>query len=209
MGSGAGVANGLGNLGQFGFDQPVLAMCGDSTFFHATIPALINGIWNNSNFILIIMDNSTTAMTGHQPHPGMGTNVLGEPAKVIDMEALCRSLGARVEICDPFDLKGTTSTLLELMAEGGGAKVVIMRRECELVRARRDKKAPYQMRVDTDKCIGEECGCNRVCTRLFHCPGLAWDKEAGKAKIDEVICSGCGLCADICPQGAIIKERAS
>jgi len=83
---------------------------------------------------------------------------------------------------------------------------VIIRRECELVRARRDKKALYQMRVDTDKCIGEECGCNRVCTRLFQCPGLIWDKEAGKAKIDEIICAGCGVCTDICPQGAIIKE---
>jgi len=209
MGSGAGVANGLGNLRQFGFNQPVLAMCGDSTFYHAAIPALINGIWNDSNFILIMMDNSTTAMTGHQPHPGTGTNVLGEPAKAIDMEALCRSLGARVEVCDPFDLKNTTSTLLELMAEGGGAKVLIIRRECELVRARKEKKAPYQMRIDTNKCIGEDCGCNRVCTRLFQCPGLAWDKEAGKAKIDEAICAGCGLCADICPQGAIIKERVS
>jgi len=209
MGAGAGVANGLGNLRQFGFSQPVLAVCGDSTFFHATIPALINGIWNESDFIFIIIDNGTTAMTGHQPHPGTGMNALGEPAKVIDMEALCRSLGARVEVCDPFDLKNTTSTLLELMAEGGGAKVLIIRRECELVRARREKEAPYQMRIDTNRCVGEDCGCDRVCTRLFHCPGLAWDKETGKAKIDEVICVGCGVCADICPQGAIIKERVS
>ncbi len=183
-------------------------MCGDSTFYHAAIPALINGIWNESNFILIILDNSTTAMTGHQPHPGMGTNALGEPAKVIDMDALCRSFGARVEVRDPFDLKDTTSTLLKLMAGGGGAKVLIMRRECELVRARREKKALYQMHVDTNKGVGEDCGCNRVCTRLFRCTGLIWDKEVGKAKIDEAVCAGCGLCADICPQGAIIREVA-
>ncbi len=94
------------------------------------------------------------------------------------------------------------------MAEGGGAKVLIMRRECELVRTRRERKAPYKMCVDTDKCVGEDCGCNRVCTRLFHCPGLVWDKEVGKAKIDEAMCTGCGVCADICPQGAIIKEVA-
>jgi indolepyruvate ferredoxin oxidoreductase alpha subunit len=74
------------------------------------------------------------------------------------------------------------------------------------VRARREKKAPYKMHVDPDKCLGEACGCDRLCTRVFGCPGLEWDKEAGKAKIDETICSGCGVCADICPQGAIIKE---
>jgi len=205
MGAGAGVANGLGKLGQFGFNQPVIAVVGDSTFFHATIPALINGIYNQSDFILVILDNNATAMTGFQPHPGTGMTAMGEPAKVISIEALCRSLGARVEICDPFDLKSTTATLLEMMAEGGGAKVVIMRRECELVRGRKEAP-PYKMHVDPDKCIGEACGCDRLCTRVFLCPGLIWDKKTGKAKIDEVICTGCGVCADICPQGAIIKE---
>ncbi|TRZ96338.1 MAG: indolepyruvate ferredoxin oxidoreductase [Dehalococcoidia bacterium] len=207
MGAGAGIANGLGKLGQFGFNQPVLAVCGDSTFFHATIPALINGIYNQSNFILVILDNNATAMTGFQPHPGTGMTAMGEPTKVVSMEALCRSLGARVEICDPFDLESTTATLLEMMAEGGGAKVAIMRRECELVRGKKEKP-PYKVHVDPDKCIGEACGCDRLCTRVFLCPGLVWDKKVGKSKIDEVICTGCGVCTDICPQGAIIKEAA-
>ncbi len=207
MGAGAGVANGLGKLGQFGFNQPVLAVVGDSTFFHATIPALINGIYNQSDFILLILDNNATAMTGFQPHPGTGMTAMGEPAKVVSMEALCRSLGARVEICDPFDLKNTTATLLEMMAEGGGVKVAIMRRECELVRGKKEKP-PYKVHVDPDKCIGEACGCARLCTRVFLCPGLVWDKKVGKSKIDEVICTGCGVCTDICPQGAIIKEAA-
>ena len=207
MGGGTGVANGLGKLGQFGFNQPVLAVVGDSTFYHATIPALINGIYNQSNFILVILDNNATAMTGFQPHPGTGMTAMGEPAKVVSMEALCHSLGARVEVCDPFDLKGTTATLLEMVAEGGGAKVVVMRRECELVRGRKEKH-PYKVYVDPDKCIGEACGCDRLCTRAFLCPGLIWDKKTDKSKIDEVICTGCGVCADICPQGAIIKEAA-
>jgi len=209
MGSGIGVANGLGNLKQFGFDQPVIAVAGDSTFYHACIPALVNGVWNRANFIFLILDNSATAMTGFQPHPGVGVNAMGEQAPVVDMEALCRSLGAKVEVCDPFDLKNTTETLLRLMAdEEPGAKVVIMRRICELVRGRKEKRTPYKMHIDPNKCAGDSCGCNRLCIRLFGCPGLIWDKEAGKAKIDEALCTGCGLCTDICPQGAITKEAA-
>jgi len=207
MGAGTGVANGLGRLGQFGFNQPVLAVVGDSTFYHATIPALINGIYNQSNFVLIILDNNATAMTGFQPHPGTGMTAMGEPTKVVSMEALCRSLGVHVEICDPFDLENTTETLLKTMADGGGPRVVIMRRECELVRGRK-AKPPYKVHIDPDKCIGEACGCDSLCTRVFSCPGLIWDKKTGKSKIDEVICTGCGVCADICPQGAIIKEAA-
>jgi len=207
MGAGTGVANGLGRLGQFGFNQPVLAVVGDSTFYHATIPALINGIYNQSNFVLVILDNNATAMTGFQPHPGTGMTAMGEPTKVVSMEALCRSLGVHVEICDPFDLENTAETLLKMMADGGGPRVVIMRRECELVRGRKEKP-PYKVHIDPDKCIGEACGCDRLCTRVFLCPGLIWDKETGKSKIDEVICTGCGVCADICPQGAIIKEAA-
>jgi indolepyruvate ferredoxin oxidoreductase alpha subunit len=207
MGGGAGVANGLGQLSKFGFDQPVIAVVGDSTFYHATIPALINGIYNRSKFILVVLDNSATAMTGFQPHPGTGMTAMGEPTKPVSMEALCRALGAHVEVCDPFDLKETTDTLLKMMAEDGGARVAIMRRQCELVRAKKEKP-PYKVHIDVDKCVGESCGCDRLCTRIFLCPGLVWDKKAGKSRIDEVICSGCGVCADICPQGAIIKEAA-
>lgn len=207
MGAGAGVANGLGQLGRFGFHQPVLAAIGDSTFFHAGIPPLINGIYNQSNFILVILDNNTTAMTGFQPHPGTGMTAMGEPTKVVDVESLCRSLGVHVEVCDPFDLKNTTETMLKMMADGDGPRVVIMRHECELVRGRKEKPQ-YKVHVHPDKCIGEACGCDRLCTTVFLCPGLIWDRKTGKAKIDEVICTGCGVCADICPQGAIMKEAA-
>ncbi len=207
MGSGAGVASGFGKLGQFGFTQPVLAACGDSTFYHAAIPALIDGIHNNSNFILVVFDNSATAMTGFQPHPGIATNAMGGPARVVSIEALCRAMDVRVEVCDPFDLKNTTATLLDMMAMDGGVRVAIMKRQCELTRARQEGP-PFKVHVDPDKCVGEECGCDRLCTRIFLCPGLRWNRNTGKAEIDEVICSGCGVCADICPQGAIIREAA-
>ena len=209
MGSGTGVASGLGKLGRFGFDQPVLAMCGDSTFYHAVMPALVNGVYNNSNFTLLIVDNSATAMTGFQPHPGTGQLATGEPATIVDMEAVCRAMGASVEICDPFDLKKTTDTLLRKMQEDGGPKVVIMRHMCQLVKAKRKIPPDYKIHVDGSKCLADNCGCNRLCTRLFACPGLMVDNETGKAAIDEALCVGCGLCSEICPVHAIVKEEAN
>jgi indolepyruvate ferredoxin oxidoreductase alpha subunit len=208
MGSGTGLASGFGKLAKLGFEQPVLAVCGDSTFFHAVIPALINGVYNQSNFTLIILDNSATAMTGFQPHPGTGASAVGEPAPSVDLEGLCRSLGTRVEVTDPFDLQATTDKLLDLMQDDGGVRVLIARRKCAIVRAKEEEKPAYKVRVDSDKCRGESCGCARLCTRVFQCPGLVWDSESQKAKIDEVICSGCGVCADICPASAIIREVA-
>jgi len=86
-------------------------------------------------------------------------------------------------------------------------RVLISRRKCALVQARQEKAA-YRMRVDSERCLGESCGCNRLCTRVFQCPGLAWDSASGVARIDEVVCSGCGVCADICPASAIIREAA-
>jgi indolepyruvate ferredoxin oxidoreductase alpha subunit len=71
----------------------------------------------------------------------------------------------------------------------------------------KEEKAPYKVRVDAAKCTGEECGCDRLCTRVFKCPGLIWDKNSGKSRVDEVICVGCGVCADLCPEGAILKEE--
>ncbi len=205
MGSGAGLANGFGQLGRFGLSQPVLTVCGDSTFYHAAIPALVNARYNRSNFLMLILDNSATAMTGFQPHPGTGRTAMGPEAPVVDIEALCKSLGARVQVKNPFDIQDTTDAICELLQDREGIRVLILRQECALVRAKR-QKALYEVRVDQERCIGQACGCNRRCTRIFKCPGLAWDPATGKARIDEAICTGCGVCVDICPQSAILKE---
>jgi indolepyruvate ferredoxin oxidoreductase alpha subunit len=205
MGSGAGIASGMGKLNQFGFNQPVLTVCGDSTFFHAAIPALINGVHSKSQFILIVLDNGGTAMTGFQPHPGTSLNAMGEPAPILDVESLCRALDVKVDVTDPHDLNGTTEKLLEMLHHEGNPSVLISRRECILIRAKREKP-PYKVHVNPDQCIGEACGCERFCTRVFKCPGLIWDRNTKKAKIDEAVCSGCGVCVEICPQGAIIRE---
>lgn len=207
MGTGTGLASGFGRLSTFGFDQPVISLCGDSTFFHAAMPALANGIHNKANMIMVILDNSTTAMTGFQPHPGMGVNAMGKEADAIDIENVCRAFGAKVEVMDPFELEHTKQKVLQALEDPVGVKVLIMRRECTLFKLR-EERPPYRMHVDLTKCIGEDCGCNRLCTRVFKCPGLIWDKELGKAKIDEVMCTGCGVCEQICPQKAIVKEEA-
>jgi len=207
MGSGAGLASGFGQLGRFGLSQPVLAVCGDSTFYHAAMPALVNARYNGANFVLLLMDNSATAMTGFQPHPGTGRTATGKEAPVLDLKTICESLGARVQVTDPFDLAATTEAMLKFLQDKEGVKVLILKRECALVRSKKQKKL-YQMEVNQERCLGDACGCNRLCTRVFKCPGLYWDRATGKAGIDEAICTGCGVCAEICPASAIRKEVA-
>jgi indolepyruvate ferredoxin oxidoreductase alpha subunit len=208
MGSGMGVASGFGKLGQFGMDQPVLAVCGDSTFYHAVIPALVNAVHNKADITLVVLDNSGTAMTGFQPHPGLDHNVLGETVPAIDIARICEAIGARVEITDPFDLEGTRELLNELIEDRRGVKMLIMRKACALSPQRKNKK-DYEMQVDETVCLGEECGCGRFCTRVFRCPGLVWNEKIKKAEIDQVICVGCGVCAEICPQHAITRKEVA
>ena len=205
MGSGSGLASGFGQLERFGYKQPVVSVCGDSTFFHASIPAVINAVTNGSNLIQIVLDNEATAMTGFQSHPGTGTNAMGKSAPKIDIETLCKSLGCKVTVADPFDLKSSIRTMRHLLKEDTGVRVLIMKKACELVRMRHEKTKPFDMSVDTDNCRGEEC---RICTRDFRCPGLVWDPETGKTYIREDICSGCGVCSDICPFGTLKREEA-
>lgn len=205
MGSGAGVACGLGNLEKFEFDQPVVAVMGDSTFFHATIPALVNARYNGAKFTSVVLDNSATAMTGFQPHPGIGVDALGNPATQVKIEEVCKGLGFHVEICDPFEVDKATETLHDLM-QRGDASVLILRRTCGLIASR--QKAKDKVRVNPEKCLGDECGCARFCTRVFGCPALIWDQKNQCATVDEVVCTGCGVCAYLCPQGAIEVEKA-
>ncbi len=206
MGSGTGVALGLGKLGQFGFKQPVLATCGDSTFFHAAIPALIDAIHTRSNFILILFDNAGTAMTGFQPHPGINKNAAGDEVRAIDIRRFCEGLGIGVELVDSYDIKALTRKLLKMLQDENGPKVLLCQRECALIRARREKPL-YKVYVLSDRCVGETCGCDRFCVRVFKCPGIIWDRDSKKAKIDEAICSGCGVCVEICPHSAIVREE--
>ncbi len=204
MGTGLGLGCGFGRLSQFGFKQPVISVCGDSTFFHSSMPALINAIHNESNMMVVVLDNGWTAMTGFQPHPGTGFNAVGDPAPIVDIADYVRSLGCKVSVMDPFDTKSTTKKILEFLKNEEGVRVLVLRRSCELVRMRKERKKPFKVFVDQEKCEGEKCG---LCTKRFACPGLTFDKNTGKTKIAEEMCSGCGVCADICPQKAIKKEE--
>lgn len=207
MGSGTGVASGFGKLGPFGLDRPILAVCGDSTFFHAAMPALVNAIHHRSNITVIVLDNSGTAMTGFQSHPGLCVNAMGQEMPDVDIAKICAAMGAKVEVRDPFDLAETRSTINRLMEDAEGVKVLILKQKCALSPEKRGIRQ-YNVHVDEALCIGEDCGCNRLCTRIFRCPALVWDKENRRARVDEVLCAGCGVCTQICPQSAIRKEVA-
>lgn len=204
MGSGTGLAVGFGQLAPFRYEQPVVAICGDSTFFHASIPALINAVYNKSNMIQVVLDNAATAMTGFQAHPGTGFNAMGEPTTRVDVEKMCRALGCQVMVRDPFDIKGTLKAIRQLLKEDGGVRVLVLRRNCEIVRMKQEQNKPFTVRVREDKCKGEECS---ICSRDFRCPALYQDLQTGKTILREEMCSGCGVCVDICPFHAFTREE--
>ena len=199
MGSGAGLASGFGKLGALGFTQPVIAVVGDSTFYHAVIPALVNARYNESPVLLVVLDNATTAMTGHQPHPGTGCTAMGDLAPSLPIEAVARALGVAVEVRDPMKTDEAIDSVWRLLRTEG-AKVLIFRSPCALLPT---TKRFQRAIVDPARCIGESCGCARFCNRVFSCPALVWDAGQGRARVDDVLCAGCGVCVDLCPRGAI------
>lgn len=155
MGSGIGLASGFGQLARFGLEQPVIAIVGDSTFFHASIPALINAVFNKSKVCLIVLDNGATAMTGFQPHPGTGHIATGEETVQVEIENIAKACGVRfIKVMDPFDFKNAVNTIEEAIKFDGPA-VIISRRKCALVSQKEkakegEKITPY--RIDTDQC---------------------------------------------------------
>ena len=201
MGASIGMANGFSKAGE---NSPIFAILGDSTFFHAGIPALINLVYNNSKVIVVILDNGTTAMTGHQPHPGTGFRIDGSPSPKIQMEKIAEGCGVKyIRVTDPYDLKNTVNTILEAVEFKDGPALIISRQDCTLVSQRRKKKAnekivPYE--IDKSKCT--KC---RLCISTLGCP--AFLIKGDEVEISPTLCFGCAICQDICPAGAIQKSE--
>jgi indolepyruvate ferredoxin oxidoreductase, alpha subunit len=184
-------------------DYPnIVATIGDSTFFHAGVPALINAVVQNARFVLVILDNSTTAMTGNQPTPGGGRTLTGEPAPLVLIADLVRACGVRlVEEADPYQFDTFVSLLKKAgkyaRSKDGGVAVVIAKHPCLMDRSHRD--AMQQVRV----LINEKCkGCN-FCVRQFECPALQSQGKEQPIVIDPMLCVGCGLCVHVCPNKAL------
>jgi len=168
------------------------------------MPALINAIYNESNMMVVVLENGSAAMTGFQPHPSAGFNAVGLSSPVVDIADFAANLGCTVSVLDPFDIKATTSRILKFLEDEKGVKVLLLRRKCELMRMREEREKPFEIYVDREKCRGEKCG---ICTKTFACPGLTFDRNSGTAKITEETCCGCGVCVDICPHIAIKREE--
>ena len=207
MGSGTGMLSGFGKLEQFGWQQPVIAVCGDSTFFHSAIPALINARINGSRGLFVLLDNTVTAMTGMQPNPGSGFQMHGGERPTVAPEAITRAIGLPTEVLDPVRVADNIAALVRLLQKPD-LSVAIFRRPCVIHTTRQHGGPVDRVWVEQDACLGDACGCNRFCVRVLGCPANKWDEGIGKAYVDMNTCSACGFCVSLCPSGAIRRAAS-
>ena len=183
----------------------IVATIGDSTFYHSGIPPLIDAVVQGARFVLVILDNGTTAMTGNQPTPGTGIGAGGETTAAVDMEGLVRACGVRFcRAANPDRLPEFIALLKEALvhARERGVAVVIARQPCAMVALAAGGKAPGAI------VITEECNGCRHCVDRFECPALVFDEGTNRVRIDGMTCTGCGVCVSVCPAGAIRTESA-
>ena len=199
MGAGIGVAHGAA---QAGIGERMVAVIGDSTFFHTGLPALANVAYNKSNVITIILDNRITGMTGHQQNPGTGYTLQLEEVPPLEMEPLVKALGIeRVKTVPAFDVKAIDDTMKEFL-KADGPSVLIARDECALLPSARKRWLPLEV-------IAEKCNGCTMCFRIG-CPAILKSDELDektqrpKALIDPLLCTGCEICTQVCPRDAIL-----
>jgi len=199
MGSGIGMAMGQSQAGYQ--DGKVLAVAGDSTFFHATLPAVVNAVYTEANITYLVLDNSWTCMTGHQPNPTTGINTTGEKTKIIDISKIAETMGITcIKVVDPYTVEESVQAIQEAI-DFTGPSLVILRGECALQVQRRKKFKMPKTFIDRDKCTG--C---KLCLKLG-CPAITFDNENKIAGIDSLLCVDCGLCNQICSFGAITLRK--
>jgi indolepyruvate ferredoxin oxidoreductase alpha subunit len=199
MGSSVGTSGGFSQV----TDKKVVAFIGDSTFFHSGIPGLINGVYNNHSFTLVILDNGTTAMTGHQPNPGVDmTKLKLEGYGRVSIEAVVKAIGVKhITVIKPYKVKKSTESIKEAL-NYKGVSVIISEEPCALYAKalKIPQRKPFR--------VSEKCKDHRECINQMACPAFyIWDE---KVSIDPDMCTGCAVCAQICPENAIlpVKETA-
>jgi indolepyruvate ferredoxin oxidoreductase, alpha subunit len=185
----------------------IVATIGDSTFFHAGVPALIDAVVQQVGFVLVILDNRTTAMTGNQPTPATGQGACGEPTETVNIEVLVRGCGVKfIREGNPYALTEFIPLLKEAVqySRKNGPAVVISRYPCVLHRSRQGDSGEFIPVEVSDECDG--CG---YCIKHFECPALIFhdDKEDKRVSIDPILCTSCGVCLNVCPKGAFVKKR--
>ena len=203
MGGSIGLANGFAHVE---IEKTPIAIIGDSTFFHAGIPALINAIYNRAAMLVIVLDNKITAMTGGQPTPETGSYPTGEKAPVVMIENIAKASGVEyVETVDPYNIQESVEAIrnaLEYVRSRRGVALIVMRRKCALnissLAIRRGIEKPLY------KIFEDKCKACKICYNLFSCPAIV-EQHDGKASINSILCIGCGVCASICPYNAIVK----
>lgn len=194
MGAGLTIAQGIHHIES---EKTYFAFIGDSTFFHTGIPGVINAVYNKANLNFVILDNKTTAMTGHQPHPGLGKTVMGEERPAISIEKMVEACGIPQEaifVLNPLNLRESVETVKKAM-EYIGATAIIFRSPCIAL-----SKEHKSLSINKEKCL--IC---KKCINEIGCPALYI--EDGRLIIADDLCTGCGLCNQICPTGAIEKNQ--
>ena len=207
MGSSITTACGLAEV----TDQDIVATIGDSTFFASGLPGIVNAVYNQHRICVVVLDNRTTAMTGHQPHPGTGVTGMQKKVPPLDIEEVCKGLGVKyVKTVEPFEsMAGLVAEVREMVKwarENHSPAVLVSKEACALLTAadrRRAGEFPPKYYVDTEVCNA----CKR-CLNHLSCPAMYMDPETEQAVIDETQCNLCGTCVSVCPQGAIKQEDA-
>jgi indolepyruvate ferredoxin oxidoreductase alpha subunit len=186
-------------------EQPIVATIGDSTFFHSGTAGLLNAVYNDARFVLVILDNEVTAMTGMQPTPALGIRADGTKGKAITLERAVAGCGVDfIEVVDPYNIKAMSGMLKKatkyVKDPAGGIAVIIARHPCVIAYRKEAIPEPKKVMV-TDDCV--ECN---FCLDRFECPALYKDEELGHTAVNEMLCTGCGVCLEICPKGAIVEK---